>query len=86
MIGTMIAHDVVVTGFHKQEGNLETLFMRVTEGNDGIEGDGGIEGNGGTGGDGGIEGDDGGEGDGGGESNGSKTGKGENKDVAESDC
>ncbi|MCM1189116.1 MAG: ABC transporter ATP-binding protein [bacterium] len=31
MIGTMIANDVVVTGFHKQEGNLETLFMRVTE-------------------------------------------------------
>jgi len=30
MIGTMIAHDVVVTGFHKQEGDLETLFMRVT--------------------------------------------------------
>ena len=31
MIGEMIAHDVVVTGFHKQEGSLETLFMRVTE-------------------------------------------------------
>lgn len=31
MIGLMIANDVVVTGFHKQEGNLETLFMRVTE-------------------------------------------------------
>lgn len=31
LIGTMIAQDVVVTGFHKQEGNLETLFMRVTE-------------------------------------------------------
>lgn len=31
MIGTMIAGGVVVTGFHKQEGNLETLFMRVTE-------------------------------------------------------
>lgn len=30
MIGVMIANDVVVTGFHKQEGNLETLFMRVT--------------------------------------------------------
>ena len=30
MIGTMIANDVVVTGFHKQEGDLETLFMRVT--------------------------------------------------------
>lgn len=33
MIGAMIANDVVVTGFHKQEGNLETLFMRVTGGN-----------------------------------------------------
>lgn len=31
LIGQMIAEDVVVTGFHKQEGNLETLFMRVTE-------------------------------------------------------
>ncbi len=31
MIGTMIAEGVVVTGFHKQEGDLETLFMRVTE-------------------------------------------------------
>lgn len=38
MIGTMIAHDVVVTGFHKQEGNLETLFMRVTEGDAVTEG------------------------------------------------
>lgn len=33
LIGAMIANDVVVTGFHKQEGSLETLFMRVT-GND----------------------------------------------------
>ncbi len=39
MVGAMIAHDVVVTGFHKQEGDLETLFMRVTEGDGGIEGD-----------------------------------------------
>lgn len=31
MIGIMIANDVVVTGFHKQEGSLETLFMRVTD-------------------------------------------------------
>ena len=31
MIGVMIDHDVVVTGFHKQEGSLETLFMRVTD-------------------------------------------------------
>lgn len=31
MIGEMIGHDVVVTGFHKQEGSLETLFMRVTD-------------------------------------------------------
>ena len=30
MIATMITNDVVVTGFHKQEGSLETLFMRVT--------------------------------------------------------
>lgn len=44
MIGTMIAQDVVVTGFHKQEGNLETLFMRVTEGDAGTEGDIGTEG------------------------------------------
>ncbi len=31
LVGEMIARDVLVTGFHKQEGNLETLFMRVTE-------------------------------------------------------
>lgn len=31
MIANMIEHEVVVTGFHRQEGNLETLFMRVTE-------------------------------------------------------
>ena len=31
MIGIMIAQDVLVTGFHKQEGSLETLFMRVTD-------------------------------------------------------
>lgn len=42
MIGTMISQDVVVTGFHKQEGDLETLFMRVTEGNAGAEGNAGI--------------------------------------------
>ncbi len=30
MVGAMIAAGVVVTGFHKQEGDLETLFMRVT--------------------------------------------------------
>ncbi len=30
MVGEMIAGGVVVTGFHKQEGDLETLFMRVT--------------------------------------------------------
>ncbi len=30
MVGAMIAGGVVVTGFHKQEGDLETLFMRVT--------------------------------------------------------
>ena len=29
-IGTLIANEVVVTGFNRQEGNLETLFMRVT--------------------------------------------------------
>ena len=39
MIGTMIANDVVVTGFHKQEGDLETLFMRVTGENAGQEGE-----------------------------------------------
>jgi len=32
MIGAMIGKGVVVTGFHKQEGNLETLFMRLTQG------------------------------------------------------
>lgn len=32
MIGAMIACDVLVTGFNKQEGNLETLFMQVTGG------------------------------------------------------
>lgn len=36
LIGAMIAQDVVVTGFHKQEGSLETLFMRVT-GDDGTQ-------------------------------------------------
>ena len=30
MVGAIIAGGVVVTGFHKQEGDLETLFMRVT--------------------------------------------------------
>lgn len=56
MIGTMIAHDVVVTGFHKQEGDLETLFMRVTEGDAvtesdaGAESDAGMNGNAGMGG------------------------------------
>lgn len=38
LIGTLVANDVVVTGFHKQEENLETLFMRVTGGNDPQEG------------------------------------------------
>lgn len=36
LVGTMIENDVVVTGFHKQEENLETLFMRVT-GNDDVQ-------------------------------------------------
>ena len=35
MIGVMIENDVVVTGFHKQEGSLETLFMRVTDNEEG---------------------------------------------------
>lgn len=39
MIGTMIENDVVVTGFHKQEGNLETLFMRVTDGDEALKGE-----------------------------------------------
>lgn len=39
MIGIMIENDVVVTGFHKQEGNLETLFMRVTDGDGAREGE-----------------------------------------------
>lgn len=32
MIAHMIQSGVVVTGFHKQEGNLETLFMQLTGG------------------------------------------------------
>ena len=32
MIGQMIAQQVLVTGFHKQEGNLESLFMELTGG------------------------------------------------------
>lgn len=32
MIARMIGAGVVVTGFHKQEGNLETLFMELTGG------------------------------------------------------
>lgn len=32
MIGEMIGLGVVVTGFHKQEGNLESLFMQLTGG------------------------------------------------------
>lgn len=32
LIGTMIANDVVVAGFHKKEADLETLFMTVTGG------------------------------------------------------
>lgn len=38
MIGSMIENDVVVTGFHKEEGNLETLFMRVTDGDGALKG------------------------------------------------
>ena len=38
MIGVMIENDVVVTGFHKQEGSLETLFMRVTDNEEGQKG------------------------------------------------
>lgn len=38
MIAVMINNDVVVTGFHKQEGNLETLFMRVTDSAEAREG------------------------------------------------
>lgn len=38
MIGEMIANDVIVTGFHRQEGNLETLFMRVTGAEEAQEG------------------------------------------------
>ena len=38
LIGVMIANDVTVTGFHKQEGDLETLFMRVTGGSQSQEG------------------------------------------------
>ncbi len=32
LIGRLIAGDVVVTGFHKQEGSLENLFMQLTGG------------------------------------------------------
>lgn len=46
MIAHMIGSDVVVTGFHKQEGNLETLFMRVTDSQEAQEGgDGNAESN-----------------------------------------
>lgn len=38
MIGMMIENDVLVTGFHKQEGNLETLFMQVTKSSETQEG------------------------------------------------
>lgn len=38
LIGNMIENDVVVTGFHKEEGSLETLFMRVTGSEEGQEG------------------------------------------------
>ncbi len=38
MIGTMIGKGVVVTGFHKQEENLEAVFMRVTEGDEEMKG------------------------------------------------
>ena len=38
MIAVMIDNDVVVTGFHKQEGNLETLFMRLTDSMEAQEG------------------------------------------------
>jgi ABC-2 type transport system ATP-binding protein len=37
LIGNMIENDVVVTGFHKEEGSLETLFMRVTGSEEGQE-------------------------------------------------
>lgn len=40
MIGRMIENDVVVTGFHKQEGDLETLFMRVTGSDEEQKGEG----------------------------------------------
>ena len=91
MVGAMIAHDVVVTGFHKREGDLETLFMRVTEGDGGIEGDAGTEGGGGIGSgisgngiDAGNEGEFGVEGGtGGGESAVRKEGS---RDVVEPDC
>ena len=39
LIGEMIAKDVVVTGFHKQEGSLETLFMSVTGDSDAGKGE-----------------------------------------------
>lgn len=37
-IGTLIVNEVVVTGFNRQEGNLESLFMRVTGGEEGGNG------------------------------------------------
>lgn len=43
LIGTLIANDVVVTGFHKQEGDLEALFMRVTNNNESVAKKGGEE-------------------------------------------
>ena len=32
LISHMIDTGIVVTGFHKKEGNLETLFMQLTGG------------------------------------------------------
>jgi len=33
-IGYLIQNEVLLTGFHKEEGNLESLFMQLTGGND----------------------------------------------------
>ena len=37
MIAYIINQGVVVTGFHKQEGNLESLFMQLTGGNENVD-------------------------------------------------
>lgn len=34
LMGYLLQNDVILTGFHKEEGNLESLFMQLTGGNE----------------------------------------------------